>query len=1112
MLQIGYRTMRKWLNILLYVGLMMFGTAAEAQSYATNSVLKDGSIYKIGVVKDGVYRITFDELTTAGIDVNTLNLNKISMFGNVNGMLPEGNDIAAYDDLTEMDIMVDTNGILFYGQGPIAWTRLGDKYAYHSNYYSDTTFYFLKIDNQDDGKRMQYQPQEADDYQAVITDFVDKQYHEIDRHNYYHRGRKWFGETVNIDDGEIKIPFVFKNVLTEYQGSVDICFIGASKTDGTKARLKVNGIQLGDDINIQAAGTYSFGVEKTINAAFTPLGDDVEVELEIVSDNSAPYLGLDYISVNARRSLSYVGEQLQFGFNRLTHPIVELVSITDVGDGAVILDVSSPLSPKIQEFSMSGDVVGFKYLMSGSKDYVLYKDADILNVVSIQHIDNQNIHSITNAEMLIITDKIFAEQAQAIKAIHEEDEGLLTKVVFIDEIYNEFSSGSLDITAIRNFVKMVYQRSADLRYVLLLGRGTNDYKNVEGYGFNFVPPYEAMNSVNENTAYVTDDYFGLMDEDEGDSCEGLMDVCVSRMPVLTPEEADVAVDKIRRYMYDAKTRGEWRNEMLLVADDKKMYARNSDAIEAVVDTMNTTANISKIYADSYVRQKLSDGSYCYPDATASLIEKFNEGIMMMTYLGHGGVKGLSASNLFKVKDIESLTNYYKLPLVVTGTCEFSAFDNASLVSAGEILYKMDNGGAIAMYTTARPTQADINKNVVKAFVVHTYENGNIKNLTMGDVALMTKKENKNNSANYLSYVMFGDPALRFVYPDNKVVIDAVNGMPTSQRLSVAPMDTLMVEGRVTNSIGALDASFNGIVYVKMFDNKSTCNTLNNAGESGNDYTYTNYSDVLYDGCFSVVNGMFSCHFAVPRNVNNQDGDAKLSFYAMDTINGIEANTFFKNIKVDGNPTVLPDIEGPEINLTWNDGHLSAALHDPQGICHYNSMLGRDIVLQIESGNFYKSLIVNDEFEQNIDDFTSGRVEIDLDFLEVGENVLSMRAWDTHGNSNTASITVNVADNESVKTMHNVVNYPNPFSESTCITIDYDKNNVTVDVDIQIFDIAGRMVNTLEYKDLNAYNLKLQWDGRDGAGRHLPAGVYIYKVYLTDSEGFESNTSQRMIIL
>ena len=1104
--------MRKLLNILVLAVLMMLGTTSWAQGFAGNSVLKDGTIYKIGVVTDGVYRITFDELAAAGVDVNALNTNKISLFGNINGMLPEDNGAAAYDDLTEMDIIVDDSGIMFYGQGAYTWKNNGNFFKYQTNYYSDTTFYFLKIDNQNDGKRMGVQPQDDGDYQNVVTSFVDRQYHEIDSFNNFHMGRKWYGETVNIEEGVMTIPFVFKNILTEYQGLLDVCFVGASKVDGTVARLKVDGIAVVDDIKIQKSGNYSYGVEKEAKTNFNPSGDTVEVELEIVSDNTASYLGLDYVSICAWRSLRYENEQLQFTINRNSHPIVELLNIDNVGEGAVVIDVSSPLSPKIQDFSMTGNVAGFKRFLADNNSFVLFKNSDVMPVASMQYVDNQNVHSITNAEMLIITDKVFADQAEAIKTIHEEEDGLLSKVVFVDEIYNEFSSGSPDITAIRNFIKMVYQRSPNLKYVLLFGRGNNDFKNVEGYGTNFVPPYEAMNSVNQLVAYVTDDYYGLLDIDEGEECAGHVDIGVGRIPVLTTEEADVVVDKIRRYINDAKTRGQWRNEMLLLADDSKTYSKNCDEFEIMIDTMSTTVNINKIYADAYVRKKLSDGSFCYPDATASIIDKFDEGIIMMAYLGHGGVRGLSKSNLFKIKDIESLNNYYKLPFVVTGTCEFSAFDDASFVSAGEILYKMENGGAIGMYTTTRPTVANVNKIIIREFLKNTYNNGNIKHMAMGDIVCLTKKANNNNISNYLSYVFFGDPALRFTYPAKKIVINKVNNQLANTKISVAPMDTVRVEGWVANENGAVDAAFNGVVYPKMFDNKSTYTTLNNSGDAGNYHTFSDYSDILYDGGFSVVNGRFTCVFTLPRSVNNQNGDAKISFYALDTINDIDANGFFKNISVDGEPSLSPDFEGPEIILSWNDGHLSAALHDPQGICHYNSMIGRDIVIQVETNSMSKSLVVNDYYEQIVDDYTRGNVEIDLDFLEIGENIIDLKAWDTHGNSNSASITVNIVDDEAVKSMRNVVNYPNPFAESTCFTIDFDKNNVTVDVEIFIYDVVGRIVNTLEYNNLNENNLKMEWDGRDASGNHLPTGLYIYKVCMKDSDGCEYSTSQRMIIL
>ena len=1104
--------MRRLLNILLLAALMTCETASLAQGFKENSVLKDGTIYKIGVVEDGVYRITFEELSAAGIDVNALNLNKISMYGNVGGMLPEANSIEAYDDLTEMDILIDDKGILFYGQGSYEWSAGVDNFKYQTNYYSDTTFYFLKIDNQSDGQRMQTQAQSEEDQVNVVTSFLDRQFHEVDLHNHYHRGRKWFGETVNIDDGEMKIPFEFKNLITGSPGFLEVSFIGASKVAGTSARVKVDGVQLGDDINIAKAGDYAFGVEKLFNTQFSPSADNFEVDLEILANNSASYLALDYISVNAWRSLRYENEQLQFHIARFTHPVVELVRIDGVGNAAVILDVSTPLKPKIQSFALAGDVAGFKLLLSGDKGFVLFEESDVMSITSIQHIGNQNVHSITDADMLIITDKSFAAQAEEIKAIHEVEDGMLTEVVFIDEIYNEFSSGSLDVTAIRNFVKMVYERSSNLQYVLLLGRGNNDYKNVEGYGGNFVPPYEAMNSVNEIYAYVTDDYFGLMGSDEGYQCEGRIDICVGRIPILTSDEAEVVVDKIRRYIYNVKTMGEWRNEMLMVSDDSKTYSRSLEEFESMIDTLGSTVNISKIYADAFVRQKLADGSYCYPDATASIVNKFDEGIMMMCYLGHGGVKGLSASNLFKLKDIESLDNYYKLPFVTTGTCEFSAFDDASFVSAGEILYKMENGGAIGLYTTTRPVSASDNKTSIGQFLKSTFYNENIKHLTMGEIVCRTKQVVPQLNSYYLSYVLFGDPALRFTYPAKRIAIEEINGITANVKITVAPMDTMRVEGYVADENGGVDASFNGVVYAKLFDNKSTYTTLNNSGSAGNYQTFMDYSDILYDGGFSVVNGRFSCVFYVPRSVNNQKGGAKLSFYACDTVNYTDANACLKNLKVKGDPTVLPDFEGPEISLSWSDGHLLAELHDPQGICHYNSMLGRDMVLSVESKYSYNSLIVNDYFEQTIDDFTSGKVKMDLDLTDDGANVISLKAWDTHDNSNTASITVNIVGNESVKTMHDVVNYPNPFSESTCFTIDYDKKDVTVDVSIHIFDVTGRVVNTLEYKDLNVFDLKMYWDGRDAAGRRLPAGVYVYKVYLKDTDGNESNTSQRMIIL
>lgn len=1092
----------------------------SAQNYAENSVLKDGTIYKIGVTEDGFYRISFDELSAAGVDISALNHSKISLFGNKSGMLPENNTSTCYDDLTEMNISVDENGIVFYGQSPVKWKFNGTNYIYNTNYYSDTTFYFLKIDNQEDGKRFELQEEPSGEPGNIVNSFLDKQFHETDLHNYYHRGRKWYGETIEGDNPEMTFPFVFKNADTGKKGFVEARFIGASKTENFVVRLKVNGEQVGNDIEIKKVGDYSFGVEEYVSSDFNLEGDDIDVSLEFVANNVSTFVGVDYIAVNTWRSLSYNDEQLQFAFDCFVHQKIEFVSIDNASSEMMLFDVTEPLSPKIQRFTKENNKIKFKVL-SGSNAFVLLKDSDFHEIKSIKRINNHNLHSLFEADMLIITDKIFASQAEEIKNIHEDD-GLHSEVVFVDEIYNEFSSGAPDITGIRNFIRMIYHRASDLKYVLLLGRGSNDFKNVEGYGNNFVPPYEANTVVNEITSYVTDDYYGLMNEDEGENCLGSIDLGVGRIPVLTPDEADIAVGKIRRYIHSVKNMGNWRNNMLLFADDKKEYAKSCDALESMLDTLNPSINVDKTYADAFVRQTMSNGAYYYPDATASILNKIDNGIMMMTYMGHGGVQGLSASNILRITDIEKMNNRY-FPFVVTATCEFSAFDDASFVSAGERFFLKEDGGAIAMYTTTRPTSLSTNLWIVKNFYKHVFSGDNIKTLRIGDLVRIAKRENVSNTSNYLSYVLYGDPALKLAYPEKRVSIDKINGNSIFETISVAPMDSLRVEGVINDENGVVDEDFNGILYPKMYDNKSSFQTLNNTGEYNNVYNFKLFSDVLYEGRVSVVNGRFSFTFQVPRSVNYQDAMARMSFYAADTVRMTDANGVFDNITVGGTSSVAMDNEGPEIQLLWNgedfvdgevenNGTLTAFIHDPQGIYHYGSIIGRDLNLKIESEKSYNSLIVNKYFEPIIDDFSRGTINIELEALDEGPNKITLRAWDIHDNSNEASIVVNVVRTNQEKLMKNVRNYPNPFSDNTFFTIDYNSVNCTADVEIKIFDVLGKIVNTLNYNNLSLPIKNMEWDGCDNTGRHLKSGAYIYKVYLKDSEGNEYNTTQRMMII
>ena len=1107
------------MRIVILAAFLFLCESMFAQSFVENSVLRDGTLFKVGVVEDGMYRITFDELSAAGVDVPALQLDYISLFGNVNGVLPESNSAPCYDDLTEMSVWIDDEGVVFYGQNPANWTLENGYYKHNTNYYSDTTFYFLKINNVEKGKRMTFEEESQDEYDEVITSFLDKKCHEKDLHNHYHRGRRWYGETINGGGGTQSFSFEFQNVDMSRPAFLEVGFVGASSTETFYLNVMVNDNPVLENIYISKSGAYSFGVEKVESSEFDVDSEIVNVTLSSTAENISSIVGVDYISVNAWRSLRYEDGQLAFG---LSHGLglmkSKLVKIENASPDMLLFDITEPLNPRFQRFSAEGEGISFRN-NALSNSFVLLDENDLLSVSSIKMIDNQNVHSIRAADMLIITDKVFVAQAEELRNIHETEDGLLCEIVFIDEVFNEFSSGSPDVSGLRNFIKMVYSRDKELKYVLLLGRGTNDYKNVEGYGGNFIPPYEALNSVNEIIAFVSDDYFGLLDANEGEQCSGKVDVGIGRIPVLTPEEAEVVVGKIRKYIDKGKTFGQWRNNLLFVSDDNKEYSKNCDALESIIDTLKPSVNIDKVFADAFVREINSSGAYCYPSATASILEKFQNGIMMMTYVGHGGVQGLSNSNLFRIKDIAKLTNEYCMPFVTTGTCEFSAFDDASFVSAGERLFKMEGGGAIAMYTTTRPTVSSNNLNILKSLHKNIFTGDNIRTLRFGDLVRLTKNENMSSSSNYVSYVLFGDPALRFDYPEKDVIISSVNAGDTKGVYVVAPMDSVVVQGFIGDDKGGVDNDFNGYLYPKMFDNKSVYQTLNNSGTGNNVYSFKCYRDVIYEGKVSVVDGCFSFSFLIPRSVNNQKGNARLSLYAVDTVRNIDANGSFNDIFVDGVSANAPNADGPQITMLWNgqeetgddladEGVLTAKIFDSQGVYHYGSTLGRDIVLVHATESGSTTLIVNKYFTPETDSYKGGSVCVPFDNLEEGRNVFTIRAWDLHDNSSEESFVVNVARTPHEKSIKNVRNYPNPFSGSTIFTFDYNNVNPIVEVVIDVYDLLGRRVNTLYFDDVKA----MEWDGTDNKGRALDSGTYLYTLSVCDSEGNHYKTNQVLIIL
>ena len=761
------------------------------------------------------------------------------------------------------------------------------------------------------------------------------------------------------------------------------------------------------------------------------------------------------------------------------------------------------------------------------KRYVLFNPLAAMEVEHVEAIANQNVHAVADADMLILTAAVFREQAQALADFHAEKDGMLCAVVDVEEIYNEFSTGTPDPTGIRDFVRMVYRRSlGNLRYLTLFGRASFDFRNIKGVGQNFVPTYETMNRPEYELSFCADDYFGLMDSNEGSNCDGRVDLGIGRLPVSTVEEAEIVLNKIRHYDDLTAVHGHWKTDLLLIADDEDWpYIENSETYCNMTDTLCPALTIKKVYCGAYPVTNNSSGTVNL-GANADLMQALDDGVLAMLYTGHGGVKGLTGENVFTNSDIAALRNYDKIPFVFTATCEFTKYDNPLLISSGERMFLSAQGGTVAMLTACRPTHGFNNVKMGKALVSVLYQwDRSGQSSRFGDIVRLAK----NDPINYLAsspmenqnirFLFLGDPALRFALPNEDVVVREINGVDAGTvELDLHAMSMVSLQGEVRTLSGEVDSDFNGEAWVTFFDKKSKIKVKYKTGVC---YTYY-HKDVLYQGRVSVHEGKFDVEFQVPKDIGMDMGRPRFSFYAYDSIRNIDVMGKFDLLLLgDIDPDMLPDNQGPDISFYWNTpdfengdhverkGVLYANLYDEQGIYHYDYSLGRDIVMTSNMLE-YNNLVLNENYEPALNDFQRGRIAIPMDGLKPGTYEFTLKAWDTQDNSSEASLWFVVDDDIFLS---QVYNFPNPFSEETCITMTHVGDDADFDVNIEVFDIMGRLVAQIAQKAsfVNGVMEPIRWNGCNSSGTPLLSGVYLYRLTLTDETGYYRTVSQRMII-
>jgi hypothetical protein len=1119
--------------------------SARAGTWTDHSLLATGNWYRVAVEESGIHQLSYEQL----LDIGLQNPASVRVYGSGATLLPEQFSRAYLDDLEAVPLYVHKgedgifgpgDHILFYAKGPVDWywDEESSMYLHRLHPYSWKGYYFLTGGEGEDPGPVDVQlSTQATTHTVRSYDYLD--FHEDESYNLIRSGREWYGDIFSVNLTE-DYPFSIEGRIEGE--AVEVRVIAAARS-GVPSYFSISAFNtfLGN-IPISKTNlshyTSTYAYESSGQYSYVPEGDemDITVTYNRPDDNSTGWL--NSITINGRSEIALSGYQLTFRNSRSTGPgnISEFV-VSEAVSGMLIWEVTDPQHPGNIPYSLEGSEASFTLETDRHREFVAFRTEGDYPVpdytgegLGLQA--NQDLHGLSHPALVIITPAIFLEEANTLAQFRRENDGLEVAVVTQQQVFNEFSSGTPDVTAIRNFMKMFYDRaggSADnCRYLLLFGDGTYDNRGSDEkqYNTNLILTYQSVESLSPTSSYVSDDYFGLLDTDE-QMYNGLLDIGIGRLPASDQEEASALVEKILGYN-DADRKGGWRNQLCFIGDDEdsNIHMRQADELATSVTDYYPVYNNNKIYLDAYSQEEFSTGP-SYPDVTRAINDQVHRGALIINYTGHGGTQGLAHEKILTSNDIREWKNEDKLPLFVTATCEFSRYDeydrpeDLEVTTAGEYVLLNTEGGGIGLFTTTRLVYSGPNHALNERFFEVVFEqDAEQQDLRLGDIIIYSKN-NTGAGINKRNFTLLGDPSLRLSYPTHRVVTDSINGQAVSEGGdTLSALQWVEVSGHLENEDSQLLNGFNGMVFPRVFDKERAVETLANDG--GAVFTYRSRNNLLYSGEATVRDGRFSFGFYMPKDINYAYGPGKISYYSSDSVD--DAHGAYEDFFVGGVGTgQVEDGEHPAIRLYMNDTlfksggitdsnpELLAYVSDNYGINATGNGIGHDLTATLNEDRI-NSIILNDYYQANANSYNSGVIRYPYSDLEPGPHTVTVKIWDIHNNSAESSLKFVVTESETLL-IEQLYNFPNPFFDRTWFNLEHNRPDENLRLVMKIYNMSGELVRVFD-RQLNSpgYRISpLEWDGRTSGGARMGGGIYIYVATLSTSEGETASESGKLII-
>jgi Peptidase family C25 len=1122
-----------------------FRTTSNAR-VITNSVLGQGTWYKFYIDKTGVFKLTKSFLNSIGVNTNGIDPRTLRVFGQGGTMLPLENSAIYPLDLTENAVKFvggedgtfnNNDYLLFYGVGP---TEFNAESNTNINVFVDKACYFINVTSGVNAKQIQINVEPSGNSDVIFDTFHDYQFYEVDEYNLVKIGRRWFGDRFDFDNEKF-FDFEFPNIVTSEPISLKV-YTAAVGEVPTTMQLKVNGNQV-DNFLFQAINDPVLASQDFFIGDVNVNSGSISVNLNYNNNGNPASVGyLDYISIEAARALSSNGNQFEFkNNNALLTAGIGQYNVTNASNITEVWDVTDRNNVTTIINEDSNSTLNFKAQLGEVRNYVAIDPSDYfepLNNAATQ-ISNQDVKGsvfldgqgqFKDVDYIIIARQDMLSQAQRLAQLDRNIYGLNVKVYTLQEIYNEFSSGNQDVAGIRNLVKYVYDNASApdkrLKYLCLFGDASFDYKDRVSNNTNVVPSWHTLNSFSLTSSLVSDDFYGMMDANEGDmSSSDKLDIAVGRILADTPQRAKELVDKLESY-YITEAYGNWRNKVLVISDDvdvawESIIQNTTNNIGDEITQNKPFFNVTKIHSDSYT-QESSAGGERYPSVNKAIFDNVEVGALVINYFGHGGEDGLAGERIFDKINAQELKNVCRLNCFVTVTCEYSKFDNPLRPSAGEFLYWNKEGGAVGLITTTRQIFVSVGVAFNEILGEYLFSFGSNSYVSVAEALRLAKNDPAISGIAQRRLTFFiGDPAMKLAIPKSGIRLTKVNDVPITGNIDVLEaLSYVKLEGEVVDGLGNLINDYNGVLTATIYDKNIDRQTLANDRTRDNNgqliiLDFETLGETIFRGQATVTNGVFTFDFIVPKDIGIPVGNGKVSFYSKKDNQFQDQSGFNFDIKIGGiNENAAEDNIGPTIALFMNDENfvsggitnesptLLAKLQDENGI-NTSSGIGHDIIAILD-GDETKPFKLNDYYTTEVDDYQNGTLAYPFRDLEPGLHTLTLKAWDVYNNSSTSDVQFVVFDENESLVIDNVLNYPNPFVNYTEFWFNHNSSEV-LDVSVQVFTVSGKLVRTLNGQTIggskvtSSISKDIVWDGKDDFGDKIGKGVYVYKLIVRSKQ-------------